>query len=95
MKVTPQVPALDGMTPMGFTPVNDEVSNLIELAAEFVNDEVSNLIDSIRLIELATELDKGEDMDIDWVKYQGNMLRRVAHILEQYQTLSKKPARTL
>ena len=68
MKVTPQVPALDGMTPMGFTPVNDEVSNLIELAAE---------------------LDKGEGMDIGWVKYQGNMLRRVAHILAQYQTLSK------
>ena len=60
MKVTPQVPALTGMTPMGFTPVNGDVSSLLELA---------------------DELDKGENMDIGWTKYQGNLLRRVAHRL--------------
>lgn len=60
MKVTPQVPALDGVTPLGFTPVNGDISGLLELARE---------------------LDKGDNMDIFWVKYQGNLLRRVANRL--------------
>lgn len=29
------------------------------------------------LTELADELDKGENMDIGWVKYQGDLIRRV------------------
>jgi hypothetical protein len=33
------------------------------------------------LHELADELDKGENMDIGWVKYQGNLLRHVATLL--------------
>jgi len=33
------------------------------------------------LLELADELDKGMDMDILWVKYQGDLLRRVATAL--------------
>jgi hypothetical protein len=33
------------------------------------------------IIELADELDKGENMDIGWVKYQGNLLRHVATLL--------------
>jgi hypothetical protein len=28
------------------------------------------------LTELADELDKGENMDIGWVKYQGDLIRR-------------------
>ena len=58
MKVTPQVPALNGMSPMGFK--QHDVSSLHELA---------------------DELDKGENMDIGWVKYQGNLLRHVATLL--------------
>jgi hypothetical protein len=41
--------------------------------------------DVARLIELADELDKGENMDIGWVKYQGNLLRRAAKLLSQEQ----------
>lgn len=37
------------------------------------------------LIEVANELDKGENMDIGWVKYQGNILRRTANLLSQEQ----------
>jgi len=33
------------------------------------------------LLELADELDKGMDMDILWVKYQGDLLRRAASAL--------------
>jgi len=44
---------------------------------------MSNLVDS--LIEIADELDKGWQFnsDMNWLKYQGDVLRTVALILQE------------
>jgi hypothetical protein len=35
------------------------------------------------LVEIAAELDKGNDADISWLKYQGDVLRESAELIHR------------
>ena len=41
------------------------------------------------LLEIATELDTGNDADISWLKYQGDVLREAAELI--YRTFTDDP----
>jgi hypothetical protein len=72
MKVTPQVPALPNMTPMGYRPRKSEATERYDT---LLRD----------MAELAEELDKGNNADIGWLKYQGDLVRRAANLLLIHQ----------
>ena len=43
------------------------------------------------LLEIATELDTGNDADISWLKYQGDVLREAAQLIHRTFTDDPMP----